>query len=198
MQKLLIPSFVFVALNVACSSGGDAPKQANNKVVDDSEKVVAKTAGHQAHEQHTEKTDKKDRETVDPDGFVRRGVALSAVTPISVSKAFGDADVLKGKSVKIEGTVESVCQAMGCWFVLQGEKPEQTIRITAKDHGFFMPKASKGKKAVIEGELAVKELDIATAKHYEEDRVAGTGEKAKDITTPAKEISVVASAVEMR
>lgn len=198
MQKLWIPASVFIALSVACSSA-DAPKQANNTTVG-GEKVAAKTAEHQTHEQQapTEKAEKKDREAVDPDGVVRRGAALSAVTPISVSKAFGDADTLKGKSVKIEGTVESVCQAMGCWFVLQGEKPEQTIRITAKDHGFFMPKASKGKKAVIEGELSVKELDIATAKHYEEDRVAGTGEKAKDITTPAKEVSVIASAVEMR
>ncbi len=139
-----------------------------------------------------------DREAVDADGTVRRGGALSkdaAIVPVSVALKQAD---LAGKTVKIQGKVESVCQKKGCWFVIVGDKPEDKIRITAKDYGFFVPKAAAGRTAVIEGQLEVKELDVKTAQHLEDERVMGGAEQPKKIEAPQKEFSIEASALEMR
>lgn len=139
-----------------------------------------------------------DRDAADADGVVRRGAALSKDAPIPVAAAYEKAAALDGKPVKVAGKVESVCAKKGCWFVVQGDKPEQKIRITAKDYGFFVPKAAQGRSVVVEGVLAVKTLDQATAQHYEEERAMGTGEKPKKITGDVKELSIVASALEMK
>lgn len=138
-----------------------------------------------------------DRNSADPDGVIRRGEALSAAAPMSVDEAFANAKSLAGKTVKIQGKVSSVCAKKGCWFELKGQG-EQGIRITAKGYGFFVPTQAAGMAAIIEGELSVGELDQATAQHYEDDKVEGTGQPAKKITGPVAELAVVAAGLEMR
>ena len=140
-----------------------------------------------------------DREAIDADGVVRRGGALTKDAPaVPVATAFAQSKALAGKNVKVSGTVDAVCAKKGCWFVVKGDKPEQTIRITAKDYGFFVPKAAKGQAAVVEGLLEVKTLDQATAQHYEDERPLAAGEQRKKITGDTVELSIVAAALELK
>lgn len=133
-----------------------------------------------------------DRDQVDEDGVVRRGETLTTTAALSVSDCMAQAKELSGKAVKVEGTVQQVCAAKGCWWTMQGETPEQSIRITAKGYGFFVPRDAKGKKAVAEGVIEVKELSDAEAEHL-------AGESTDPNAKPVKvEIRLEAAGLEMR
>jgi hypothetical protein len=132
------------------------------------------------------------RDAVDEDGVIRRGDDLTNAAALSVADCTSQAKDLNGKPVKVSGTVEQVCAAKGCWWVLAGEPGQETIRITAKGYGFFVPKDAKGKKAIAEGVLEVKELTQDEADHLAED--------ARDPSLKAKkiELRLEAAALEMR
>lgn len=139
---------------------------------------------------------KIDRETVDADGIVRRGT-LTAAAPLTVSEATQKAAELDGKSVKISGTVESVCQPMGCWFVMKGDAGE-TIRVSSKGHNVFMPKSSAGRVAVAEGDLTVRTLSKEQAQHFEDEKELKAGETRKVFDADVKELSLALVGVELR
>jgi hypothetical protein len=91
--------------------------------------------------------------------------------------------------VKFEAEIAEVCQMKGCWMTLKDETG-QSVRVTFKDYGFFVPKDASGLKVIIEGVASVADLDEATAKHYAED--AGV---EFDESKTLREVSVVASGV---
>jgi hypothetical protein len=97
-----------------------------------------------------------------------------------------------GKTVKTEGTVSDVCQGSGCWMTLKSG--DQTVRVTFKDYGFFVPIDSAGATAVMEGVFSVKTIPEATAKHYAEETPGGNPDAIKG---DQKELSLVASGVEL-
>jgi hypothetical protein len=148
---------------------------------------------HDAHKQHDAAKVETARTEKDGD-VIKRGVALNAETP---TVAF--ADVLKepakfaGKRVRIEGVVERVCQAEGCWMQIAPEMSVAGIRVTFKDHSFFVPKDSKSMKFRAEGEFAVKVLDKAQVDHLIED--GAKIERKADGT--ADEVRFVATGVEL-
>jgi hypothetical protein len=114
-------------------------------------------------------------------------------------KGSTEAASLKGKKdfaatpVKIEGEVESVCQAAGCWMKIK-TADGQTMRVTFKDYGFFVPKDIAGKKVIFEGIPAVKTTSVAELQHYAEDAGKSKEEIAK-ITSPKTELAFVADGV---
>jgi hypothetical protein len=111
-------------------------------------------------------------------------------------KGSTEAASLKGKKdfaatpVKIEGEVESVCQAAGCWMKIK-TADGQTMRVTFKDYG---PKDIAGKKVIFEGIPAVKTTSVAELQHYAEDAGKSKEEIAK-ITSPKTELAFVADGV---
>ena len=106
---------------------------------------------------------------------------------------------LKGKTsfeanpVKVEGEVESVCQAAGCWMKIK-TADGGTMRVTFKDYGFFVPKDIAGKKVIFEGIPAVKTTSVAELQHYAEDAGKSKEEIAK-IKEPKTELTFVADGV---
>lgn len=114
-------------------------------------------------------------------------------------KGSASASTLNGKSdfvaatVKIEGEVESVCQAAGCWMKIK-TADGQTMRVTFKDYGFFVPKDIAGKKVIFEGVPAVKTTSVAELQHYAEDAGKSKDEIAK-INSPKMELTFVADGV---
>lgn len=136
----------------------------------------------------------KDRDQTDPDGVVRRGESLTVSGPLSVAECMKSADQWDGKRVKVAGTVESVCAAKGCWFVIQDDKTRESIRITSKGYRFFVPRSAKGQQAVIEGDLRVTTLTEAHAKHLAED----SGEDPSKVQGDKKELQIAAVGLEMR
>ncbi len=133
------------------------------------------------------------RDQVDADGVVRRGAPLTAsleATPVSV--AVHKAKELDGKKVKLTGTVSDVCSKRGCWFVVQGDKPEDHIRISTRAHDIFVPHSAVGMKAVVEGTLSTKVLDDKTAAHLASESNSDHKPAAGDV-----EIAIDVSGLEM-
>ncbi len=95
--------------------------------------------------------------------------------------------------VKVEGEVESVCQAAGCWMKVK-LADGKTMRVTFKDYGFFVPKDLAGQKVIFEGKPAIKTTSVDDLKHYAEDAGKSKEEIAK-ITEPKVELTFVADGV---
>jgi hypothetical protein len=55
------------------------------------------------------------------------------------------------KTVRTEGVVSAVCKSMGCWMELA--EPGGQAHIKMAGHSFFVPKDSKGHRAVVQGKI---------------------------------------------
>ncbi len=51
-------------------------------------------------------------------------------------------------TVKTEGRVTAVCQAMGCWMEIADANGEAHVRMNG--HSFFIPKTASGRRAIVE------------------------------------------------
>lgn len=101
----------------------------------------------------------------------------------------------KELATKLSGTIEAVCQKKGCWMDLKNG--EESIRITFKDYGFFMPKDAAGKEAIIEGVAKVEETSVSDLKEYAKD--AGKSEtEIAAIKEPKQELVFEANGVILR
>jgi hypothetical protein len=86
--------------------------------------------------------------------------------------------------MKAKGTIVEVCQNKGCWMTLDmGDG--QTLRVTFKDYGFFVPKDAAGKTAWIEGTAKKDTMSVVQLKHSAED--AGKSEAEINAITEHKE-----------
>lgn len=101
---------------------------------------------------------------------------------------------LEGQTVAFTATPKKVCEAKGCWMVLQDGDTE--IRTTFKDYGFFVPKEILGKKVKVQGQLEKKELSAAAQRHYLKDEGAPQSEIDK-IKKAKVEYQFVADGVEI-
>jgi hypothetical protein len=185
-------TFLVSLLFVAAASTPAATAQEHKK--HDAHKPHDTHKSQDAHKPHD--TAKTDTAAALRDGdVIKRGVAINAESP-----AVKFADVLKepakfaGKRVRIEGVVERVCQSEGCWMQIAPESGVAGIRVTFKDHSFFVPKDSKSMKFKAEGEFSVKVLDKAQVDHLIED--GAKIERKADGT--ADEVRFVATGVELR
>lgn len=94
------------------------------------------------------------------------GVKLTEVTPID--EILADPKKYAGKTVRVEGMITDVCPKRGCWFELAGGKPGQKLRFKVTDGEMVFPMDSKGRKAIAEGVVAVKELTLEQTKERAE------------------------------
>jgi len=67
----------------------------------------------------------------------------------------------------------------------------ESVRVTFKDYGFFVPKDGAGHRAVVEGTLEEEEMSEAMVKHLAED----AGEDPNAVTGTRKVVKVVATGV---
>jgi hypothetical protein len=88
---------------------------------------------------------------------------------------------------KFSGRITEVCQAKGCWVMLEDEG--QVARVMMKDHDVGLPRDARG-RAVVHGVLSEKVLDEKTARHLAED--AGRSEPVA-----TREFRIVATSVEL-
>ena len=94
---------------------------------------------------------------------------------------------------KISGEIKEVCTKKGCWFAM--ELPNgQSMRVTFKDYGFFIPTNSQGFPIVMDGVATLSETDVETLRHFAEDQ-GKSKEEVEAITEPKKEITFEATGV---
>jgi hypothetical protein len=105
----------------------------------------------------------------------------------------------KEMEVQVEGKVDAVCQAKGCWMNIVSEKNPSAQKMFVKfhDYGFFMPFDLPGSKVVMKGKAYVEETSVDELKHYAEDAGKSAEEIAK-ITQPKRELKFMATGVKIK
>jgi hypothetical protein len=94
------------------------------------------------------------------------GVKLAEVTPIDAILA--DPKAYQGKTVRVEGMITDVCPKRGCWFDMAGGGPGKKLKFKVTDGEMVFPVDAKGKHAVAEGVVTVRERSIEESKEYAE------------------------------
>ena len=82
-------------------------------------------------------------------------------------------------NMKFSASVNEVCQAKGCWMLLDIGTNEAMVKF--KDYGFFMPKNIADKEVIVNGKAFVSEVSIEEQRHYAVDAGKSEDEIAKII-----------------
>jgi hypothetical protein len=118
------------------------------------------------------------------------GEKPTLVAKTHLSEAIKNYESYAGKDILIEGKVGPVCQSKGCWMTF--EDKENSVRMTFKNYGFFVPKNSAGNMVTAQGRLEFKTESVKDQVHYLKDAGAKE-EEIKKITAPKKVYNFVAS-----
>lgn len=117
------------------------------------------------------------------------GAPLPAlVEPIGIDALLADSAAYEGKDILLTARIAKVCQKKGCFFIVQ-HGPD-SVRVTFKDYGFFIPSDSGGKTVTLAGTFSRKPLSREEAIHHAED----LGEPVPD-TIPEYQYTIVATGV---
>ncbi|HEY8366768.1 MAG TPA: DUF4920 domain-containing protein [Bacteroidia bacterium] len=172
MKRIILPVVAIATFLVSC--GPCANYNSNFPVLPETENQDEHGHGHSSAEYFGTKIDEHG--------------ALSAE---AIMNKLANADSLT--NVKMEATIEKVCQMKGCWMTLvaDGDAP---IRVTFKDYAFFVPKDAAGKKAVVQGVAYKEVLTVDMLKHYAED-AGKSKEEIAAITEPKTEYTFEAEGV---
>ena len=99
----------------------------------------------------------------------------------------------EGSLMKVQGTILSSCPKKGCWMQVKVET--DTLQVTFKDYGFFVPKKGlENKTVIIEGFAKRDTLSIQKLRHYAEDAGKSKAD-INQINSPEFKISFVANGV---
>jgi hypothetical protein len=79
------------------------------------------------------------------------GEGVSATSAVTVQALLDHPDRYLGKTVRVDGTVSAVCQAMGCWLEIGDPAIGRGVRFKVKDGVVVFPKDAAGRKASAEG-----------------------------------------------
>jgi hypothetical protein len=139
---------------------------------------------------HQEKTPAA---SADAAAIVKRGEPVGKAEAVAFKDVFKEPQKYAGKHVRIEGVVERVCKAEGCWMQITPEAGSaESVRVTF-DHKFSVPKDADKWKFRAEGEFSIKTLSKEQVAHLTED-----GAKIKtNADGTAEEISFLATGVEL-
>lgn len=118
------------------------------------------------------------------------GKEITLKEKTSVSNILEQPDKFSGKTVLVEGSIVEVCQKMGCWMEIAGEKENQKIMIKVEDGEIVFPKDAKGKTALVEG-VVTEVLPEAEAEHSHEDHEGDDACSVKEKTYRIKGLGAV-------
>lgn len=100
----------------------------------------------------------------------------------------------KGVNALLTGKISDVCQNKGCWMQVETEDKKQSLHITFKDYGFFVPKDAAGKTAFFKGIAKYDTTTVEDLKKMAKDE-GKSDEEIKKITKPEINVSFVAEGV---
>ena len=156
--------------------------------------ALASVALAQHGDQHSQHDAHKAHDSAATGEVVKRGAAIGKSPAVKFEDVFKEPQKFAGKSVVIEGVVERVCKAEGCWMQIAPKSgAEESVRVTF-DHKFSVPKDADKMKFRAEGAFSVKTLSKEQVEHLVKD------DGAKIKTNPdgtAHELSFLATGVEL-
>jgi hypothetical protein len=130
----------------------------------------------------------------DSNGLIKRGAELTDSKLVALADVLADPAKFSEKTVRVEGYIVRSCKRQGCWAELGAEKDsKQSVRVTMKDHQFFIPLKSAGFKAKAEGVFSMKTLSKEKVKHLMDEDGATFENVNKDGTVT--EVSFVAAGI---
>ncbi|MEN0047623.1 MAG: DUF4920 domain-containing protein [Bacteroidota bacterium] len=122
------------------------------------------------------------------------GEIITADDAISFEELVQKMESSDSMLVKVQGTVESVCQAKGCWMNIVSSQVEDEMFVKFKDYGFFVPKDISGRQVIMEGYAYREVTPVEELRHYAKDDGMSEEEIAA-ITEPEEEFKFMASGV---
>ncbi len=102
------------------------------------------------------------------------GVTLKTAVPVATLLEAPASHV--GKTVRVDGVVSKVCQAMGCWIEIADPALGRGVRFKAKDGVIVFPKDAPGRKVSAQGvfeEIATSPVRETHAAHSRSTESAG-------------------------
>jgi hypothetical protein len=140
-----------------------------------------------------------DKSTANAGGMITLGEDFKVAKVMSYDHLLSQLKPGKEMEVQVEGLVDGVCQAKGCWMNIVSNKNPQAEKMFVKFHnyGFFMPKDLSGKKVIMKGKAYVEETSVDELRHYAEDEGRSKEDIAK-ITQPTKELKFMATGVKIK
>lgn len=115
------------------------------------------------------------------------GKPLPAGETVPVSRAIADFDAHADRPQRFSGRVTEVCQAKGCWMMLEDDG--KLARVMFGKHDFYIPKDTTG-TAVVHGVLTRKALTPEQVEHL-------SGDSGKGIAAEPVEYRITADGIEI-
>lgn len=122
-----------------------------------------------------------------PAGGTAYGALLPAGDTTPLAAAIAGFDAQAGAPRRFAGRITEVCQAKGCWMLLEDDG--RTARVMFGDHAFAIPKATTG-SAVVHGVLSRKALSADARVHL-------AGDSARGLAPAAEEYRILADGIEV-
>jgi hypothetical protein len=92
------------------------------------------------------------------------GAPVTVREPVAIDALAAAPATFAGQTVRLEGTVKSVCQGSGCWVEVE-DKKGATFLAKSLDHSILLPTDCEGKRVVVQG--VVTEMKPEDAEHQE-------------------------------
>lgn len=108
---------------------------------------------------------------------------------VTVKQLLSNVSQYEGKPVRVEGAVSKVCERKGCWMEMADGDKALFVKFTCPVDGRLIPMDAVGKRAVAQGELKIKEISEADARHLAEEG-GKTPEQVAKIVGPQKQITL--------
>lgn len=116
---------------------------------------------------------------------------------VTVSRVMAMPSHYEGRTLLVQGTVEEVCQAKGCWMEIgDGSGERLFVKFTCPVNGRLIPMEAIGHKANVEGKLVVEEISEAEARHYAEDQ-GKTPDQIAQINGPQKRLRLMSAGADV-
>ena len=117
------------------------------------------TAFSQEGMKATKPTERDKTEAIPTNAYLKRGTPIGDSNKVSLADVLRNPSKYTGQKLLVEGVVVRSCKMEGCWAELAPDKNgQQSVRVTMKDHAFFIPLQSAGSFARAEGTFIVKTL----------------------------------------
>jgi hypothetical protein len=144
-----------------------------------------------------EPTEKDKTESIPAVSYLKRGAPIGDAKKVSLAKVLASPDKYSGKTVRIEGVVVRSCKMEGCWAEIAPAKDsKRSVRVTMKNHRFFIPLQSAGSFARAEGIFTVKTLKKEEVDHLINEDGAKFDNRNPDGSVT--EVSFEATGIELR
>jgi hypothetical protein len=115
------------------------------------------------------------------------GAALDPETPeLTLADLLASPAQHAGRTIRAEGTIERVCQRMGCWMEIRGDGAPSAVRVPMAGHAFFLPQHVAGRRAMVQGQVSIAPISDAHKQHLKEEGALATDVDVSIVATGVK------------